>query len=128
RIRLILFDGTEANRRTDWRLGSQKMIKRCAERIEIAALMGALDQNLSERRIDTRVPRQAPVSVDSRHLSNGAFRESEVEQEDLSTRGHLQVCRLDVTVKDRRFLRVQVLEKLQQLDGPVEHRNLSQWT
>ena len=75
--------------------------------------------NLFEWRIDRCVAIHAAVGLHCRHLARRAFRQSEVEQEQFSLIGNLQIRRLDVTMQNRRLAGVQILEQLQYLIGPT---------
>src|SRR6266511_745585 len=54
-------------------------------------------------------------------MRDDPFRQTEIEQDHFAARRQLQVLRLDVPVDDRRFLRVQVFERVEQLVGPTQN-------
>src|SRR5262245_51396636 len=54
-------------------------------------------------------------------MRDDPFRQTEIEKDHFAARRQLQVLRLDVTVDDRRFLRVQVFERVEQLIGPSQN-------
>src|SRR5687768_4319018 len=97
------------------------MIKRGAERIQITARVGAESLNLFERRVVWRVAKNAGGSRHARDVAGLAFCEAKVKEDDLSTRRDFQVLRLDVAMDDLWILRVQVVERVEQLIRPGQH-------
>src|SRR5947209_12213342 len=96
------------------------MVESRAQRVEVTARVCAAALHLLDGRVVERVAEDAARGGDAR-LQGRPLRESEVEQDDLIARQKLQVLRLDVAVYDRRMLRVQVVERVEELIGPSEH-------
>src|SRR2546423_8188252 len=95
------------------------MIESRGERVEVAARVRARALYLFERRVGGRVADDARGQW--RRLRRVAFGESEVEKDNLAARAELQVLRFDVAMYDGRRLRVQVVERVEELVGPCEH-------
>src|SRR5256714_14739353 len=95
------------------------MIEGRGERVEVAARVRARALYLFQRRVGGRVADDARGQ--GRRLCRVAFGESKVEKDNLAARAELEVLRLDVAVYDRRLLRVQVVERVEELVGPCEH-------
>ena len=83
-------------------------------------LLGIEAADLLERRVARRVADEAARRQLRRRLGR-ALREAEVDQHEVPALVQLQVVRLDVPVDDRRLVRVQVLERVEQLVGPPKH-------
>lgn len=104
-----------------------KVVQRSRERIEIATHVDTAALNLLERRVLWRIAHQA---VPSRRLCLGPGKtlgKPEIEQDELPTRPWFEVLRLDVAVDDRWDLGVEIVQSVEQLVGPKQHRIQVEW-
>src|SRR5688500_4583097 len=98
-----------------------QVIKRCRKRVEIAAGIGTEALNLLEGRIVGSVAKDACRSCYTRDFTCLPLREAEIQQNHLPARSRLQILWFDVAVDDRRFLGVQVVQRVEQLICPGHH-------
>src|SRR5438105_8528979 len=74
-----------------------------------------------------RVADNAHARTCARHLSGCAFRQAEVEQNDLAVRSQFQIRWLDVAVNNGRLVCVQVFERVQQIISPAQDFLRREW-
>ncbi len=121
RVGLVVDEGAGARQRIDRGGAGQQVIEGRAQAIEVAARVGAGALHLFERGVVARVAEDARVGVGGGvRLRGQALRQPEVEEHDLAARRELEVLRLDVAVDDGRLVRVQVVERVEQLVGPAQ--------
>ncbi len=92
---------------------------RRGQRIEIAAQVGSQSLDLFEGRVVRRVAEDTGSGRYARDVAALTFRQSKVEQDDLAARCKFEILWLDVAMNNLRFLRVQVVKRVQQLVGPT---------
>src|SRR6185503_13565369 len=83
--------------------------------------------HLLDRRIGWRITKDTLIGSHLRSLRGCAFRQSEIQKDDVIALSYLQILRLDVAMNDRRLVRVQIIERIEQLVSPVQHFILREW-
>src|SRR5580765_6207832 len=97
------------------------MIKGRGQRVEVASWVGAGTLDLFERRVISRVAKNAFRRSLVTRICRIAFCQTKIEQDDLVPCGELQVLRLDIAVYDRDRLVMQEVERVQELIGPLQN-------
>src|ERR1043166_1360051 len=100
---------------------SDEVVKRRAQSIDVAARVSAESLDLFQRRIVWRVAINARGSCNNRDAACLSLREPEIQQDDLPAASQLKILRLDVAMDNWRVLRVQIIERVEQLISPGQN-------
>lgn len=98
------------------------MVQRRRKGVQIGARFGTAAFDLFQGRILERIAEET-----GRITGLGAFGKAEIKQHHLAFGGHFQVLRLDIAVQHRRLTAMQIIERGEQLIGPLKYIGNGKW-
>ena len=91
----------------------EQMIERRPERVDVALRRRTEILNLLQRSITRRIAKNAGARCGVGRIRNLYLCQTKIEQNDFAHRGNFEIVRLDITMNDLPFARMQIDERVQ---------------